>query len=127
MARCGFCFANVMCACSNTSGHRVALLSPSASEPVVVSFASLPDQFHSRLSTFQTRASFEELRYFSKRPTFLPVAGLLSFRIRPDCKTLLPDYLLSNTPPPPHPPTEVHRLQGVASLVDAFWFELEGE
>lgn len=36
----------------------------------------------------------------SKSPTFLPVAGLLSSRIRPDCKSLLSNHLLSNTPPP---------------------------
>lgn len=93
MAHCGFCFAIVMCACSNTSAHRVALFSPSASEPAVVSFASMTDQWG------QTK-QFSDflLLYFSKCPTFLPVAGLLSSRIRPDCKTLLPDYLLSNTP-----------------------------
>lgn len=34
----------------------------------------------------------------SKSPTFLPVAGLLSSRIRPDCKSLLSNHLLSNTP-----------------------------
>lgn len=45
-----------------------------------------------RLSSFRKRASFQELLqekllHFSKCPTFLPVAGLLSSRIRPDCKT----------------------------------------
>lgn len=98
----GSALQTLVCACSNTSAHRVALFSPSASEPVLVSFTSLPDQipkvFRDRASFFRVAPGEVVLFFFSKRPTFLPVAGLLSSRFRPDCKTLLPDYLPPNTP-----------------------------
>lgn len=113
----------LVCACSNTSAHRVALFSPSASEPVLVSFTSLTDQWGQTQQFFGSGASFFRVAPPEVVLSFFlnaPHSFLLQASSPPASGLIVRLYYLIISPLTPPAPTEVHRLQGVASLVRLF-------